>query len=247
MTVHFKRVLDVAALLLATAAVIAAGAEDGMRTARKALWEDVAFQISRLRTELGFDRLSPAVRETLEMVPRHRFVPVDQQRYAYQNRPLPIGYGQTISQPLIVAMMTEMLQIKPGDRVFELGTGSGYQAAVLDALGAEVYSIEIVPELGVRARETLDASGHANVKTRVGDGYFGWEDAAPFDAIIVTAASDHIPPPLIRQLKPGGRMLIPVGSRYVTQNLVLVTRDAQGAVRTREVSPVHFVPLTGHH
>ncbi|MCW9078211.1 MAG: protein-L-isoaspartate O-methyltransferase, partial [Gammaproteobacteria bacterium] len=147
----------------------------------------------------------------------------------------------------IVAIMTEMLQIEPGDRVFELGTGSGYQAAVLDALGAEVYSVEIVPELGERARRTLDRTGHANVQTRIGDGYFGWEDVAPFDAIIVTAASDHIPPPLIRQIKPGGRMLIPVGSRYVTQKLVLVSRDTDGVVTTRELIPVTFVPVTGKH
>mgnify|MGYP001828492976 FL=1 len=143
--------------------------------------------------------------------------------------------------------MSEMLAIEPGHRVFELGTGSGYQAAVLDQLGAEVYSVEIVPELGKRARETLDRTGHGEVKTRVGDGYFGWQEAAPFDAIIVTAASDHIPPPLIRQIKPGGRMLIPVGGRYLTQKLVLVSRDIDGRVSTREVIPVTFVPLTGQH
>ena len=143
--------------------------------------------------------------------------------------------------------MTELLQVQPGDRVFELGTGSGYQAAILDALGAEVYSVEIIAQLGERARQTLDQLGHARVKTRIGDGYFGWEGAAPFDAIVVTAASDHIPPPLLRQLKPGGRMVIPVGSRFVTQKLVLVTRAKDGAIRTREILPVSFVPLTGEH
>lgn len=244
MSLRFQLTLILGALLVAAVAYTVT-ADDDVHNANKALWEDVAFQVSRLRTELGFDRLSPAVLETLHKVPRHRFVPDDQKRYAYENRPLPIGYGQTISQPLIVAMMTELLQVGPGDRVFELGTGSGYQAAVLDALGTEVYSVEIVPQLGASARETLDTLGHAKVKTRVGDGYFGWEEAAPFDAVIVTAASDHIPPPLIRQLKPGGRMLIPVGSRYFTQKLVLVTRGEEGAVRTREIIPVHFVPLTG--
>jgi protein-L-isoaspartate(D-aspartate) O-methyltransferase len=204
-------------------------------------------QVASLSMELGIDRLSPAVREALMTVPRHRFIPEAQRANAYANRPLPIGFGQTISQPLIVAVMTELLEVDAGDRVFELGTGSGYQAAVLDALGAEVYSVEIIPQLGERARATLDNTGHADVKTRIGDGYFGWPEAAPFDAIIVTAASDHIPPPLIQQLKPGGRMLIPVGSRYLTQQLVLVTRDEQGAIRTREMMSVVFVPLTGSH
>ena len=222
-------------------------ADEGLiEQAERALWDDVEFQISRLRSELGFEQLTPAVRRVLHEVPRHRFVPDEQRRHAYENRPLPIGHGQTISQPLIVAVMTELLRIGPGDRVFELGTGSGYQAAVLAALGAEVYSVEIIPELAERAHITLDAL-HYNVKTRIGDGYHGWKEAAPFDAIIVTAASDHIPPPLLQQLKPGGRMLVPIGSRYLTQKLVLVTRDAQGEIRTREMLPVTFVPLTGQH
>jgi protein-L-isoaspartate(D-aspartate) O-methyltransferase len=143
--------------------------------------------------------------------------------------------------------MTELLDLQPGERVFELGTGSGYQAAVLAELRAEVYSVEIIPELGAQARATLDRLGYAAVQTRVGDGYFGWEEAAPFDAIIVTAAGDHIPPPLIRQLKPGGRMVVPVGSRFMTQHLVLVERSADGTISTRELIPVRFVPLTGGH
>ena len=225
----------------------AAYGESPQAQAARTLWAGVEQQIAAGRDEFGIDSLSPAVRAALGAVPRDQFVPPDQRRFAYENRPLPIGYGQTISQPLIVALMTELLQVEDGDRVFELGTGSGYQAAVLDALGARVYSVEIVPELGKRARATLDQQGHSAVETRIGDGYFGWEEAAPFDAIIVTAASDHIPPPLIRQLKPGGRMLIPVGSRFVTQKLVLVTRDSGGMVRTRELLPVVFVPLTGSH
>lgn len=232
-------------LLLAMTLAAAGWCAQTPEPAAQALWADVERQIGHLKSELGIERLSPPVRDTLLRMPRAAFVPPEQQRHAFDNRPLPIGYGQTISQPLIVAVMTELLQIKPGDRVFELGTGSGYQAAILAALGARVHSVEIVPELAERAREVLDQLGYADVDTRVGDGYFGWEDAAPFDAIIVTAASDHIPPPLIRQLKPGGRMLIPVGSRYLTQSLVLVTRDEQGTVRTRELLPVTFVPLTG--
>ena len=234
-----------AGAMLAAGAGADALAQSGEQV--RSLWNEVARQIVFLGDELGFDRLSAPVRQALKDVPREEFVPAKQRPYAYENRPLPIGYAQTISQPLIVAIMSEMLAIEPGHRVFELGTGSGYQAAGLDQLGAEVYSVEIVPELGKRARETLDRTGHGEVKTRIGDGYFGWEEAAPFDAIIVTAASDHIPPPLIRQIKPGGRMLIPVGSRYLTQKLVLVSRDVDGRVSTREVIPVTFVPLTGRH
>lgn len=213
--------------------------------AKRHLWADVESQIDSLSLELGFDSLSPAVRESLREVPRVQFIPRDRRHLAHENRPVPIGFGQTISQPLIVALMTELLDIQPGDRVFELGTGSGYQAAVLAELGAEVHSVEIIPELAERARATLDRLGYENVHTRIGDGYFGWPEVAPFDAIVVTAAGDHIPPPLLRQLKPDGRMVIPVGGRYAAQKLVLVTLDEQGRARTREILPVTFVPLTG--
>jgi len=246
MRIHKGFMLGAITLLLAGISPVAT-ADEWLNNTRRVLWDDVEFQISRLRSELGFEQLSPRVLNALQKVPREAFVPEQQKRHAYENRPLPIGYAQTISQPLIVAIMTELAAIEPGDRVFELGTGSGYQAAVLDTLGAQVYSVEIVPELGERARKTLDDTGHQNIKTRIGDGYFGWEETAPFAAIIVTAASDHIPPPLIRQIAPGGRMIIPVGSRYVTQKLVLVTRDEEGMVTTREIIPVTFVPLTGQH
>ena len=239
-----SRVITLLVVMMVSASTSADALEQSHEQVH-ALWNDVAQQIRFLGDELGFEQLSPAVHQALTAVPREEFVPIKQRQYAYENRPLPIGYAQTISQPLIVAIMSEMLAIEPGQKVFELGTGSGYQAAVLDQLGAEVYSVEIVPELGERARKTLDRTGHPGIKTRVGDGYFGWEEAAPFDAIIVTAASDHIPPPLIRQIKPGGRMLIPVGGRYLTQKLVLVSRDTEGHVSTREVIPVTFVPLTG--
>lgn len=211
-----------------------------------ALWTEVDEQIGFLSGQLGLSRLSDVVREALLRVPRHEFVPVSQRDHAYENRPLPIGHGQTISQPLIVAAMTELLDVEAGDKVFELGTGSGYQAAVLAELGVEVFSVEIVTPLGRQARETLDHLSYQRINTRIGDGYDGWPEEAPFDAIIVTAASDHIPPPLIRQLKPGGRLLIPVGNRYQTQKLVLLTRSTEGRVSTRELLPVTFVPLTGN-
>lgn len=214
---------------------------------REALWAEVEAQLLGIGGQIGIRQLSLEVRDALSAVPRHRFVPFDYRHRAYENRPLPIGHGQTISQPLIVAAMTELLDVDAGERVFELGTGSGYQAAVLAELGVEVYSVEIVEPLGHSARATLDETGYSSVKTRIGDGYDGWPEAAPFDAIIVTAASDHIPPPLIRQLKPGGRLVIPVGNRYLTQKLVLLTRDEAGAISTRELIPVTFVPLTGGH
>jgi len=233
------------AMLLGAASLSSASDQDSDPQPGRALWAAVEQQIGLLQGELGFDHLSPAVLNALRRVPRHRFVPAEQRPHAYENRPLPIGYGQTISQPLIVAAMTELLGVEPGDRVFELGTGSGYQAAVLAEMGTEVYSVEIVPQLGARARQVLDELGYDRVHTRVGDGYLGWPEFAPFDAIVVTAASDHIPPPLIRQLKPGGRMLIPIGNRYLTQKLVRVIKDSDGKVHTQEMLPVTFVPLTG--
>ena len=209
------------------------------------LWDKVEQLIGILHTETGFAQLSPGVGAALREVPRPRFIPERDREAAFDNRPVPIGYGQTISQPLIVAVMTELLALRPGDKVFELGTGSGYQAAVLAALGAHVYSVEIIPELATRARVTLDELGYDGVRIKVGDGYFGWPDEAPFDAIVVTAANDHITPPLIQQLRPGGRMVIPVGDRYTTQKLVIVERDADGTIQLHELMPVTFVPLTG--
>jgi protein-L-isoaspartate(D-aspartate) O-methyltransferase len=192
----------------------------------------------------GFDeRVLRALRE----VERHRFVPENVQAEAYANRPLPIGHGQTISQPYIVALMTDLVAPRPGDRVLEVGTGSGYQAAVLAELVGEVYSIEIIEPLAEQARERLERLGYDNVTTRLGDGYFGWEEQAPFDAIVVTAAASHVPPPLIAQLKPGGRLVIPVGGRFAVQYLLLVEKTAAGETVTRQVTAVRFVPLTGEH
>jgi protein-L-isoaspartate(D-aspartate) O-methyltransferase len=196
---------------------------------------------------LGRPRLDERVLDVLHTVPRHAFVPEDEQAHAYENRPLPIGYGQSISQPYIVALMTDLLDIRPGDAVLEVGTGSGYQAAVLSGLAGRVYTIEIVPQLGERARAALQRLGYRNVEVRIGDGYFGWEEHAPFDAIIVTAAASHVPPPLVRQLRVGGRMIIPVGSRFLVQELLLVEKSATGEITTRQILPVRFVPLTGEH
>ncbi len=192
----------------------------------------------------GRPRLSPAVMEAMATVPRHRFVPSLQEAAAYENRPLPIGEGQTISQPFVVALMTDLLDPKPGHRVLEVGTGSGYQAAVLAQLVAKVYTIEIVEPLGRRATQLLEQLGYRNVAVRIGDGYNGWPDAAPFDSIIVTAAPAEIPKPLIDQLRPGGRMVIPAGGSYGAQYLLLVEKQPDGTATTRRTLPVRFVPLT---
>jgi protein-L-isoaspartate(D-aspartate) O-methyltransferase len=209
--------------------------------------DEIEADVRFTREALGRDALDPRVVEALGKVPRHEFVPAHYRADAYANRPLPIGFGQTISQPYIVAIMTDLLQLKPSDVVFELGTGSGYQAAVLSGLVDRVYTMEIIAELGDRARQTLTRLGYSNVTTRVGDGYYGWPEQAPFDAIMVTAAGDHIPPTLIQQLKPGGRMMIPVGSQFFTQELILVEKLPDGGVRTRKIIPVRFVPITGDH
>ena len=184
----------------------------------------------------------PRVLEALRAVPRHEFVPPEQRMHAYEDRPLPIGEGQTISQPYIVAVMTELLALEGSERVLEIGTGSGYQAAVLGRLAREVYSIEIVPELAARAAKDLERLGYANVHVRQGDGYRGWPEHAPFDAILVTAAPGHVPEPLVEQLALGGRMVLPLGG--VFQDLVRVTRGAEG-VRQERLLGVRFVPMTG--
>lgn len=180
----------------------------------------------------------------MRRVQRHRFVPTDCVHLAYEDQPLPIGYGQTISQPTIVGIMTELLNLYPGDRVLEIGTGSGYQAAVLAELGIEVYSVEIVPELAASAARTLHTLGYTGVHVRNADGYLGWPEHAPYHAIIVTAAASALPPPLIEQLRAGGRLVIPIGPPNGRQYLWLFKKTANGAIRSRELGEVAFVPFT---
>jgi protein-L-isoaspartate(D-aspartate) O-methyltransferase len=189
------------------------------------------------------DVKTPAILEAVRRVPRHRFVPPSEQQYAYRDMPLPIGQGQTISQPYIVALMTELVQPDASDRVLEVGTGSGYQAAVLAELVDHVYTIEIEPELARSATHVLRELGYDNVTVRTGDGYAGWPEAAPFDIIVVTAAPDHVPQALIDQLKPDGLMIVPVGPVFAVQQLRLIEKDGRGEVRTRDIAPVRFVPL----
>jgi protein-L-isoaspartate(D-aspartate) O-methyltransferase len=217
----------------------------------KALRHNMINTIKNMARSTGIETGRPSfnqrVMDVIAKVPRHEFVPDEQDAYAYDNRPLPIGYGQTISQPYIVALMTDLLDVKPSDVVLEIGTGSGYQAAVLAGLVDKMYSIEIIEELGNEAKERLARLGYNNVEVKIGDGYHGWEEHAPFDGIIVTAAASHIPPPLIQQLKPGGRMVIPVGERFFVQYLMLVEKNEQGKLKTHNILPVAFVPFTGGH
>lgn len=185
----------------------------------------------------------PAVLQALREVPREEFVPEALRPQAYEDNPLPIGHNQTISQPYIVALMTQLLALKPTDRVLEVGTGSGYQAAILGRLAAAVFSLEIVEPLAREARETLERLGFRNVHVRTGDGYLGWPEESPFDAIIVTCAPDHVPPDLVRQLREGGRMVIPIGPEGGVQELLLMEKS-HGTLEKKSVLPVRFVPLT---
>ena len=214
---------------------------------RQALIAEIEDDVRATAIHINKKSFNKAVMKAMDSVPRHEFVPASLYSKAYENRPLPIGYGQTISQPYIVALMTDLVQPQPGQHVLEIGTGSGYQAAVLAELVERVYSIEIIEQLGESTKLRLDRLGYNNIKTRIADGYNGWPEQAPFDSILVTAAISHIPPPLVAQLKKGGRMVIPVGTRFQTQYLTLVEKDLQGTVTTRQVLPVIFVPFTGGH
>ncbi|HEU0222914.1 MAG TPA: protein-L-isoaspartate(D-aspartate) O-methyltransferase [Paracoccaceae bacterium] len=215
--------------------------EAPLRAAMVATIEAHAAQVSDL---LGEEGLSPAVLEVMRRTERHLFVPEPLRHLAYADRPVQIGYGQTISQPFIVALMTHLLAPEPDDVVLEIGTGSGYQAGVLSPLVARVCTIEIIPGLAEAAIARLAELGYRNVETRIGDGYHGWPECGPFDGILVTAAADHVPPPLVQQLKPGGRMVIPVGGPFAVQFLTLVEKNASGEVRSRQLLPVRFVPFT---
>ena len=238
--------LAIALALFASAAPTAVGADE-FESQRRALIADIDAMARETTRETGRPAFDPRVMAALARVPRHRFVPAVEVRNAYANRPLPIGHGQTISQPYIVALMTDLMNVKPGDTVLEIGTGSGYQAAILAELAATVCTIEIVEPLAREAAERLRTLGYTKVRTRAGDGYYGWEDCGPFDAIIVTAAASHVPPSLVRQLKAGGRMVIPVGPPFLAQHLMLVEKRTDGTVATRQILPVAFVPLTGKH
>ena len=233
--------------MVATAALlfvaVCATAADPFAFARARMIREIEGDVIVTSEEIGKKTLDPHVMRAMATVPRHLFVPSPLQGVAYENRPLPIGYGQTISQPYIVALMTDLLRVDSDDKVLEVGTGSGYQAAVLAMLVKNVYTMEIVEPLAKQASTRLRQLGYPNVTVRYADGYSGWKEAAPFDAIIVTAAASHIPPPLIQQLKPGGRMVVPVGAPFMTQYLIFVQKTATGRVTTRQMLPVRFVPL----
>jgi protein-L-isoaspartate(D-aspartate) O-methyltransferase len=229
---------------LAALVAVAAAAEDPYAEARARMVQTIEAHARSATDALGRDYIDPKVLAVMEEVPRQEFVSGRHEDQAYEDRPLPIGHGQTISQPFIVALMTDLLQVGPDAVVLEVGTGSGYQAAVLAHLVRDVHTIEIIPELAESAAERLERLGYANVRTYTGDGYYGVPEPAPYDGIVVTAAAHQVPPPLIQQLKPGGTMVIPVGGGFALQHLMLVEKDAEGRVRTRQTLPVRFVPLT---
>jgi protein-L-isoaspartate(D-aspartate) O-methyltransferase len=241
---RYFRTAAAALISVATADLSAAAEGERERTARA----EMVRTIAAIAAEAGGDAvpraIDPTVLAVMGRVPRHEFVPAAERDSAYEDRPLPIGYGQTISQPYIVALMTDLLKLPRGGTALEVGTGSGYQAAVLAELGARVYTMEIVPQLARDAADRLRNLGYGKVDVRQGDGYHGWPEAAPFDGIVVTAAATQIPPPLVAQLKPGGRMVIPVGPAFMVQQLLLVEKTADGRITTEVLLPVSFVPLT---
>jgi protein-L-isoaspartate(D-aspartate) O-methyltransferase len=235
------------ALSIAPAAGIRTAAGDDTQRARDGMVEDVLAMWRLTQREVGGSAPDRKVIDVLAKVPRHEFVPHDARSKAYANRPLPIGLGQTISQPYIVALMTDLVDVGEQSRVFEIGTGSGYQAAVLAEIAGEVYTMEIIEPLAESAAKRLERLGYENVRVRHGDGYYGWKEHAPFDAIVVTAAVSHVPPPLVEQLAVGGKMVIPVGSGFAVQQLVLVEKHAADRIVVKQMLPVRFVPLTGSH
>ncbi len=221
-----------------------AEAVDEMSVRRERMIAEIEQLVRETRRETGRAALDVRVIAALRKVERHRFLPPGFSAQAYDNRPLAIGAGQTISQPFIVALMTDLLNVAPDDKVLEVGTGSGYQAAVLAEIVRAVFSIEIIEPLGREAARALAAAGYRNVQTRIGDGYAGWPDEAPFDGIIVTAAAPYVPQPLIDQLKNGGRLVIPLGEPQGVQSLFVIDKDVRGTVTRRKVLDVRFVPLT---
>jgi protein-L-isoaspartate(D-aspartate) O-methyltransferase len=209
---------------------------------RRQMLADIAAHTALVQERIGKGALAGRVMAAMASVPRHRFVPVEIRRFAYLDQPLPIGYGKTISQPFIVALMTDLLEPRAEDRVLEIGSGMGYQAAVLATLVGRVYSVEIIAELAEEASARLEETGFGGIEIRVANGYYGWPEHAPFDKIIVTAAPQLVPPPLLAQLKPGGRMVIPAGLPE-SQQLMLVEKGADGRIAMREILPVRFSAL----
>ena len=238
---QLQRLLILGSWLFAAHLSQAAGNPDG----QEKMLRDIAESVERTASYTGRRKLSSAVMDQMALVPRQEFVTATQQSRAYLNTALPIEHGQTISQPLIVALMTDFLDPQVGDTILEVGTGSGYQAAVLSGLVRQVYSIEIIPELASTAAVRLQRLSYNNVTVKTGDGYLGWPEHGPFDGIIVTAAAQQIPPPLIAQLKPGARLLIPVESKTGHQELLVVEKSSTGEISSRSILPVRFVPLTG--
>jgi protein-L-isoaspartate(D-aspartate) O-methyltransferase len=228
-----------------TGPVMTACAQDPYAAPRRQMVEEIARMARDTGAQTGRPVFSARVMAAMAKVPRHRLVPADEERNAYHNRPLSIGQGQTISQPYIVALMTELLDLQPGDRVLEIGTGSGYQAAVLAELAHTVYTVEIVEPLARESARRLAELGYRNIFVRTGDGHHGWPEHAPFDAIMVTAAAREVPRALLDQLKPGGRLVVPVGDRDRVQTLYVLGKDAAGAISQRAVLSVRFVPMTG--
>jgi len=227
--------------------VMNAFAKDIYEEKRQQMLTTIQQMVELTESYIGKSSLNKQVVEAMMAVPRHKFVPPDIQSYAYENTALPISHKQTISQPYIVALMTDLAAVTSESVVLEVGTGSGYQAAVLSKLVSHVYSIEIVEALGLEARLRLLELGYDNITVKIGDGYYGWSEHAPFDAIIVTAAAEHIPEQLIQQLKPGGRLIIPVGEQKKPQSLRILRKGSDGEIEQRDVLPVAFVPLTGEH
>jgi len=214
---------------------------------RQQMINDINEMVGFTSTYIGKSRLDSKVMAAMEKVPRHEFVPKSIRSMAYLNRPLPIGNGQTISQPYIVALMTDLAELTEDSIVLEIGTGSGYQAAVLAELVKHVYTIEIIEELGKRAERDLQRLGYTNISVKIGDGYHGWPAHAPFDVILVTAAPENVPSALIKQLKAGGKLIIPVGRQSSNQSLIVIEKDLNGDIQQRDILPVGFVPLTGDH
>lgn len=231
-------------MLLALFATLPACAQSSYEAQRNALTFEIERNVRETRSYTGRSRLDAAVINAIRSVPRHEFVPVELRYYAYTNQSLPIGEGQTISQPYIVALMTDLADVGPDSIVLEVGTGSGYQAAVLAEIVAHVYTIEIIGALGRRATQTLERLDYDNVTVRIGDGYQGWPEFAPFDAIVVTAAPEAVPPPLIEQLRVGGKLVVPVGPEARTQSLQVLEKGPGGEITVTNVLPVAFVPLT---